>query len=282
MTAIEKVVSLALSEVGYHEKASNANLDDKTANSGAGNWNKYARDIDAIPGFYNGGKNGYAWCDVFVDWLFVKCFGAALAMRMLYQPAYSAGAGCLYSAQYYQQNGAFTHTPEVGNQIFFTYSAGEVSHTGIVVAVDGNTVTTVEGNTSDGTYKRSYNRNSGNIYGYGKPNYALAGDTADDTQEEPETPVTPSTPETKPVTPAAGTMVTVELPLLKKGAISDAVEAVQTLLEHWGYSVGRWGIDGDFGNDTESAVKEFQKQNYLEADGEVGKMTYQALFKAFS
>lgn len=281
MTAVEKIVALANSEVGYHEKASNASLDDKTANSGTGNYTKYARDLDAIPNFYNGKKNGYAWCDIFVDWLFVKCFGAALAMQMLYQPTYSAGAGCLYSAQYYKQNGAFNNIPEVGNQIFFSYSTGEVSHTGIVVAVDGNTVTTVEGNSSDGTYRRTYNRNIGSIYGYGKPNYALAGnvdESAEQATGEAQTPVTPSTP----VTPVTGTMVTVELPLLKKGAINDSVEAVQTLLEHWGYSCGRWGIDGDFGNDTEAAVKEFQTQHYLTADGEVGNMTYKALFGLFS
>lgn len=36
MTAIEKVIALAKSEVGYLEKASNKDLDSKTANSGAG------------------------------------------------------------------------------------------------------------------------------------------------------------------------------------------------------------------------------------------------------
>lgn len=279
MTAIQKVLALAESEVGYREKASNAYLDDKTANAGSGNWNKYARDLDAIPGFYNGGKNGYAWCDIFVDWLFVKCFGAALGMQMIYQPYYSAGAGCLYSAQYYKNNGAFSNIPEVGDQIFFSYKAGEVSHTGIVVDVNGGTITTVEGNTSDGVYRRTYARDSGSIYGYGKPNYALAGDS-DSTPETPvdETPTTtPTTPSTPATTPATSTF-TLDFPVVKKGEISDLVETVQTLLEHKGISCGRWGIDGDFGNDTENAVKKFQTLNGLTADGVVGKLTFSKLF----
>ena len=284
MNAIQKVIALAESEIGYREKASNANLDDKTANAGGANYTKYARDLDRITGFYNGSKNGYAWCDVFFDWLFYKSFGAALAMRMLYQPNYSAGAGCLYSAQYYKQNGKFTNTPAPGHQIFFTYSAGEVSHTGLVVAVDGNTVTTIEGNTSDGVYKRTYNRNSGNIYGYGIPNYALA-DAADETpatapvEQQTET----TTPVTTPATPTASTPVStvtykLDFPLLKKGSTGDLVETVQALLEYHGYNLGKWGCDGDFGNDTEKAVKEYQKAHYLEDDGEVGGMTFKVLF----
>ena len=57
------IVAIALAELGYHEKASNTALDDKAANSGGNNWTKYARDL-AAAGYYNGNKNGYAWCDV--------------------------------------------------------------------------------------------------------------------------------------------------------------------------------------------------------------------------
>ena len=67
MSKPSDIVTIALAEVGYWEKASNASLDDKTANAGAANWTKYARDL-AAAGYYNGNKNGYAWCDVFVDW----------------------------------------------------------------------------------------------------------------------------------------------------------------------------------------------------------------------
>ena len=40
----KQLVSIAEAEIGYHEKASNSNLDSKTANSGNKNYTKYARD----------------------------------------------------------------------------------------------------------------------------------------------------------------------------------------------------------------------------------------------
>ena len=173
--AIKAVIRLAEAEVGYHEKASNANLDDPTGNSGGNNWTKYARDLDAIPDYYNGQKNGYAWCDIFVDWCFFKCFGEEKGREMLYQPKQSAGAGCLYSAGYYKQANAFHRSnPRLGDQIFFSYSAGEYSHTGIIVDVNGNTITTVEGNTSDSVGRRTYETSNRSIAGYGTPNWDLA------------------------------------------------------------------------------------------------------------
>lgn len=173
--AKKAVVDLANAEVGYHEKASNTNLDDPSGNAGGNNWTKYARDLDNVADFYNGKKNGYAWCDIFVDWLFVQCFGAEKGRQMLYQPEQSAGAGCLYSAGYYKQANAFHRSnPRVGDQIFFSYSPGEYSHTGIVVDVNGNTITTVEGNTSDSVGRRTYETSNRSIAGYGTPNWDVA------------------------------------------------------------------------------------------------------------
>ena len=45
----QKVIGWALGEVGYHEKASNSQLDDPKANPGDGNWNKYAAYLDSLP-----------------------------------------------------------------------------------------------------------------------------------------------------------------------------------------------------------------------------------------
>jgi len=70
------VLNTARAELGYHEKESNKDLDNKTANSGDSNWNKFAREFDEkYPNFYNGRKNGYPWCDIFVDYLFLVNFG---------------------------------------------------------------------------------------------------------------------------------------------------------------------------------------------------------------
>lgn len=176
----DKVIAIARKENGYLEKASNKNLDSKTGNAGNKNYTKYARDLDNVAGFYNGRKNGYAWCDVFTDWCFYKAYGVADAKRLLCQPDKSLGAGCEYSMRYYKNKNQFYTSPKAGDQIFFTDSSGDVCHTGLVYKVDDTYVYTVEGNTSsvagvvanggcvrEKKYKLNYSR----IAGYGRPKY---------------------------------------------------------------------------------------------------------------
>ena len=192
---IKKLLEIANGEIGYLEKASNQDLDDKTANAGKGNYTKYARDLDGIKDFYNGKKNGYPWCDVFVDWCFVKAFGVENAKVLLNQPMKSLGAGTTFSAKYFKNKGQFYSRPQTGDQIFFKNSNGDINHTGIVVKVDSEYVYTIEGNTSsdegvvanggsvnDKKYKLNYNR----IAGYGRPKYSIL-------PEEKPTPA-PTTP----------------------------------------------------------------------------------------
>ena len=264
--AIAKLVNCAKSQVGYLEKRSNAQLDNKTANAGSANWNKYARDIDnKYPNFYNGKKNGYSWCDIFVDWCFIECFGYEKALKMLYQPTKSAGAGCKYSANYYKVHNAFYQQPQVGDQVFFG-DYGNEGHTGIVVAVNGNIITTVEGNTSggygvesngDGVYLKKYNISTQYIPGFGRPNWGVV--SSDDGNEEGS--------------------VTVSYPTIKLGSKGADVKKAQQLLIAKGYSCGSAGADGDFGAATYNAVKKFQADNGLEADGIVGAKTWAALLK---
>lgn len=172
----QKVIDLALSQVGYLEKASNAELDSFTANAGDKNWTKYARDLDSMSRFYNGRKNGFAWCDVFVDWCFVQAYGRAAAQKLLCQPDDSAGAGCSFSAGYFRSKGQFyINNPQPGDQIFFGSGPNNVWHTGLVVSVGNNHVYTVEGNTTDSVGKRSYRLDDSSIYGYGRPNWNMEG-----------------------------------------------------------------------------------------------------------
>ena len=264
--AIAKLVDLAMSQVGYLEKRSNAQLDDKTANAGSNNWNKYARDIDnKYPEFYNGKKNGFSWCDIFVDWVFIECFGYDNALKLLYQPEKSAGAGCQYSANYYRAHNAFYRQPQVGDQVFFG-DYGNEGHTGIVVAVNGNIITTVEGNTSggygvesngDGVYLKKYNTSTQYIPGFGRPNWEVVSSNVGNEE----------------VTD------TVSYPTIKLGSKGSEVKKVQQLLIAKGYSCGTAGADGDFGAGTYNAVKKFQADNGLEADGIVGDNTWAALLK---
>ncbi|WP_405470753.1 protein kinase domain-containing protein [Streptomyces canus] len=55
------------------------------------------------------------------------------------------------------------------------------------------------------------------------------------------------------------------------------VVQVQCMLTKRGYSVGGSGVDGEFGKDTQSAVKQFQSAKGLEVDGQVGPNTWAAL-----
>lgn len=193
MTPQEKLISVALAEVGYIEKASNANLDSDTANAGSNNYNKYARDLDALLAFYNGRKNGYDWCDVFVDWCFVQAFGKELALKLLEAPLRSCGAGVKYSAQYYKSDGRFhTSRPQPGDQIFFGDSSSWW-HTGIVTKVDSKYVYTIEGNTSGasgvisnggGVAQKKYLLSYQYIKGYGRPDWSIAEEEEEVTQEQ--------------------------------------------------------------------------------------------------
>ena len=67
----------------------------------------------------------------------------------------------------------------------------------------------------------------------------------------------------------------------KKGMKGEGVRWVQWMLEHCGFSVGSCGIDGDFGTDTRSATRKFQRKWKLEVDGIVGIKTRAALKGVF-
>ena len=66
-------------------------------------------------------------------------------------------------------------------------------------------------------------------------------------------------------------------PTIKKGDKGKWVTLAQTELINKGYSCGKTGADGDFGKNTEAAVKAFQKDHGLKADGIVGPDTWSAL-----
>lgn len=240
-----KLVAWCNDQVGYTE--------------GANNWNKYATKWTQAGGW---NAQNQPWCDVFVDVGFIECFGLDLASRLTYQRKGAFSALCSASAQYYKDNGAYYSSPEVGDQIFFNVSGG-INHTGIVVAVSGGVVTTVEGNSSDMVRRNAYGIGSAYINGYGRPNWGVfeSGSPGEDPAPTPEP--------TKPVVEG--------LPTLKQGDASEVVRAAQFLLNGRGCSVGYWGADGDFGPMTKSAVLAFQRRRSLEADGIIGPETWAAL-----
>lgn len=164
---VSKLLEIARSQIGYKEKETNSQLDSATGNAGDANYTKYARDLHAA-GYYQASKQGFAWCDMFVDWCFLQlCSGdAAAAQKMIFQSG-PYGAGCKFSAQYYKVAGRYFKEAQPGDQIFFN----GYSHTGIVESVADGIVTTIEGNTSNMVARRTYAVAAKCIDGYGRPKY---------------------------------------------------------------------------------------------------------------
>lgn len=70
---------------------------------------------------------------------------------------------------------------------------------------------------------------------------------------------------------------TVTLPELTEGCNGEAVTSLQALLILRGESLPKYGMDGDFGEETAAAVKSFQEKHGLDQDADVGPVTWAAL-----
>ncbi len=66
-------------------------------------------------------------------------------------------------------------------------------------------------------------------------------------------------------------------PTIRKGSVGAYVAECQERLMKLGYDLGKYGADGKFGNVTEKAVKAFQQDQGLAADGIVGPATWAML-----
>lgn len=253
--AKQKLCAWAMSQVGYSE--------------GANNSNRYA-DTPGLSEMYGWAPQNQPWCDVFVDSGFIDCFGLDAACAMTYQPLGAGSALCKQSAQYYKDAGAWTTSPEIGDQIFF-YSSGDINHTGIVISVDGGSIHTVEGNVSDMVAERCYSVGDSKIAGYGRPNWSAV--EGKDIPTPVNEPIANDTPEK-----AEPRHYELHFPYLQNGDTGDAVWVVQTLLQARNISCGPWGADKDFGFDTEKAVRQFQQKQGLPPDGIVGPETGASLF----
>lgn len=120
----QKIIDIALKEVGYIEKSNNVT--------------KYGQWF---------GLNGTAWCGIFVSWVYDQ------AKLPLGKIGYLKGfAGCATAVAHYRKTGEVTDNPKPGDIVFFDWDLnGKFDHTGIFVAwkdeVSG-TFHTIEGNTS--------------------------------------------------------------------------------------------------------------------------------------
>lgn len=239
MATANDILKVAKGEIGYTE--------------GANNNNKYGVAY---------GWNNVAWCVQFVWW----CFYKAKASALFYGGGRIASCSKLYS--YHKTQKVSTSSLRPGDIVFFDFSGkkADTDHVGIVESVSGSTITTIEGNTSsgssgsqangDGVYRRK--RNLKYITCAYRPAYDGVSNNVEIEEED---------------------TVDITLSVLSKGSEGDQVKTVQRLLSASGYKLGKYGIDGDFGDDTEDAVIAFQKARGLEPDGVVGKDTWTKLLK---
>ena len=217
MITAKSIIAKAQKEVGTAEFPANSN------NVKYNTW------------FYGHEVSGasYPWCAVFVSWLFD---GTGICPKT---------ASCAQMHEYFENNGQVVKTPQVGDIVFFRYSTNNrrTNHVGIVVDVKGNTLTTIEGNTSkdsnDNGGKVMRRKRSSKIVALARPKYSDA--------------------------------VFVHK-TVRMGSKGDDVRYLQTRLASYGYHVG--GIDGIFGVNTCNAVIEFQSDHGLVADGIVGAKTW--------
>lgn len=239
-----KTAELMAAESGYLEKASESNLDSKTGNAGYGNYTKYARDINNI-GLM--GCQGQPWCAVYQFWINWKIFGKEKALDIMGSGFYN----CASVKNHAKSKGTWhgRSEPKLGALVIFRNSA----HIGRVTKLTSSQVYTNEGNTSKANgvvanggqvADKVYARASTDIDGYVWIDY-----------EEVSSPETP------------------EKNYLSKGDQGEAVKAYQQKLLTLGYDIGSSGVDGDFGEDTGQATREFQQDYGLTVDGNAGPAT---------
>ena len=236
----DKVINLALEEEGYLEKSKevyriNKNIIyEKTSGAGNDNITKYGKEMhDLMPSVMDFPA---AWCDAFVDWCMYKSYGSVDAQKVL------CGAFDDYtvnSSNYYKKANRWAlNNPVPGDQIFFKNTV-RICHTGLVYKVDKKYVYTIEGNTSNkgllipnggGVFKKKYLLTYNSIAGYGKPRYDVRATCS-------------------------------------LGDVNSNVIYLQQRLMALGYELPKYGVDGDFGEETFKAVKHFRNDHGLKSSG---------------
>lgn len=192
------------------------------------------------------------WCACFISWL---------AEKLEITDIIPVDMSCNSQISKFKDMGVW-HTDrnfQTGDILYYDWDiSGDADHVGIIENVSGRTLTVIEGNNgnfpNDRVRRRTINSASSLIYGYARPKYSVTGS-------------------------ANGSDVDISLPTVRKGDTGTAVKILQLALVAYEYNIGKYGADGDFGSDTESAVRKFQKKSGIEVDGIVGKDTWSELLK---
>lgn len=263
MNEIQKVYEVAYGELGYLEKASSAQLDSKTGNAGYNNYTKYWRDTRkrgrmkaygyAPESNFTGGKD-WPYCAAGIDDTFCRALGQERAAELLLH-GNAAFINCQTMYQKAKDRGLLVNSPKPGVIVLFYNSRSVHYHTEYCYKVENGVMYTIGFNTSGAS---SVVANGGGVcakkYTFSKTaaHYFMPA-------YEKTTEILPELTDGSSVT------------LLKKGSSGDAVKDMQEKLICLDYYCGPEGADGDFGNNTYRALKEFQKDYNLTVDGIYGE-----------
>lgn len=154
---------------------------------------------------------------------------------------------------------------QAGDLVFYNWDGDRTSdHVGIVSEVTGTSITVIEGNKSDAVGTRVIPKDWPLIHGFAAPDYAAGAALSEDEGGE-------AGGEEEVCAAAA------QVPILARGDRSVSVLVMQAALIARGFGCGPDGADGDFGENTERAVKRFQTHKQLDSDGVCGPRTWEKL-----
>ena len=210
-----------------------------------------------------------AWCAMFVSYV-LNIVGIGEGVT---------SDSCTLMQRYMSESDKWSEPddwPIPGDIIFFDWDNKKeerpLDHVGICVGFNNDTlqITYVNGNGDSSYYvtEEEINVNAKGKDGHNLVAYWMRY-VGDEESEEPE-----EKPEYK------GMYIPVRE--LYKGMSGGDVKSLQRLLFADGYSVGKCGDDGDFGSDTEKAVKNYQKDHGLDPDGIAGEKTLTELWNCKS
>lgn len=235
--SIEKLTAWHRAQIGTRESGVN-NVRYNTA--------YYGREVEG---------DEYPWCVSYI-WCGFQETGLAKLFIGGGKSAY-----CPYVVGWARRHGRWvTGNYREGDLLFFDWDGdGAADHIAYCVRSDGGHVASVEGNVGD--MVAGTTRYAASVMGAYRPDYG----------EEPG-----RQEHAVPVMGATG-VAGKPMPELAAGARGTAVRIAQRLLILRGYALPLYGADGDYGQETEDAVRKFQAAMGLEADGVVGEKTWGAL-----
>ena len=181
------VISVALSQLGYHEGNGNGDLHgfNQSGSRDFVEYNVLTGKFDNNQG--NGVSYGYSWCASFVNWCLRQArIPVSVTGGESFISCWKWRKACIDMGIYKEKEG---YLPRIGDIIFFKdYNDPTIqtsaSHIGLVLFSDGENVYTVEGNTSsrhdfdasgDNVAVKHYPIDSKYIVGYGHPDYVGDG-----------------------------------------------------------------------------------------------------------